>query len=78
MQYKTYTFRAYPNKTQEQLMYLTFTMCRTIYNSMLKAILKNYSSYIYEVEKCISNEKSFDSKKFSNSHKIPKVSTLKK
>lgn len=42
MQYKTYTFRAYPNKTQEQLMYLTFTMCRTIYNSMLKAILKNY------------------------------------
>lgn len=58
MQYKTYTFRAYPNKTQEQLMYLTFTMCRTIYNSMLKAILKNYSSYIYEVEKCISNEKS--------------------
>lgn len=47
MQYKTYTFRAYPNKTQEKLMYLTFTMCRTIYNSMLKAILKNYSSYIY-------------------------------
>ena len=42
MQYKTYTFRAYPNKTQEQLMYLTFTMCRTIYNSMLKAILKNH------------------------------------
>jgi hypothetical protein len=41
MQYRTYTFRAYPNKSQQNLMYLTFAMCRTMYNTLLKFVLDN-------------------------------------
>ena len=78
MKYKTYTFRAYPNKTQANLIYLTFLMCRLMFNALLRIVLNNYMKYNSEVEICLKNGKTFDEIKFSNSHKLPKISTLKK
>ena len=78
MKYKTYTFRAYPNKTQANLFYLTFLMCRIMFNTLLAIVLDNFSKYNSEVEYCLANNKSFDEEKFSKSHKLPKISVLKK
>ena len=78
MKYKTYTFRAYPNKTQANLFYLTFLMCRIMFNTLLAIVLDNFSKYNSEVEYCLANNKSFDEEKFSKFHKIPKISELKK
>ena len=78
MKYKTYTFRAYPNKTQEKLINLTFLMCKIMYNKLLGIVLDNYSEYVIEVEKCLNNNENFDEEKFSKSHKMPKISLLKK
>ena len=55
MKYKTYTFRAYPNKTQANLFYLTFLMCRIMFNTLLKIVLDNFSKYNSEVEYCLEN-----------------------
>ena len=49
MKYKTYTFRAYPNKTQANLFYLTFLMCRIMFNTLLAIVLDNFSKYNSEV-----------------------------
>ena len=78
MKYKTYTFRAYPNKTQANLFYLTFLMCRIMFNTLLAIVLDNFSKYNSEVEYCLANNKNFDEEKFSKSHKLPKISVLKK
>ena len=78
MKYKTYTFRAYPNKTQTNLFYLTFLMCRIMFNTLLAIVLDNFSKYNSEVEYCLANNKSFDEEKFSKFHKLPKISVLKK
>ena len=78
MKYKTYTFRAYPNKTQTNLFYLTFLMCRIMFNTLLKIVLDNFSKYNSEVEYCLANNKNFDEEKFAKSHKLPKISVLKK
>ena len=78
MKYKTYTFRAYPNKTQANLFYLTFLMCRIMFNTLLAIVLDNFSKYNSEVEYCLANNKTFDEEKFSKSHKLPKISVLKK
>ena len=78
MKYKTYTFRAYPNKTQANLLYLTFLMCRIMFNTLLAIVLDNFSKYNSEVEYCLANNKNFDEEKFSKSHKLPKISELKK
>ena len=78
MKYKTYTFRAYPNKTQANLIYLTFTMCRYMFNTLLSLVLDNFSKYNSEVEQCLKNKVTFDEKKFNKTHKLPKISTLKK
>ena len=78
MKYKTYTFRAYPNKTQANLFYLTFLMCRFMFNTLLAIVLDNFSKYNSEVEYCLANNKSFDEEKFTKSHKLPKISVLKK
>ena len=78
MKYKTYTFRAYPNKTQQKLFYLTFLMCKTIFNTMLRIILDNYIKYNSEVERCLKNGITFNEENFSKTHKLPKISTLKK
>ena len=78
MKYKTYTFRAYPNKTQANLFYLTFLMCRIMFNTLLAIVLDNFSKYNSEVEYCLENSKTFDEEKFSKSHKLPKISVLKK
>ena len=78
MKYKTYTFRAYPNKTQTNLFYLTFLMCRFMFNTLLAIVLDNFSKYNSEVEYCLENNKTFDEEKFSKSHKLPKISYLKK
>ena len=78
MKYKTYTFRAYPNKTQANLIYLTFTMCRYMFNTLLRIILDNFSKYNSEVEWCLKNKKDFDEVKFNKSHKLPKISVIKK
>ena len=78
MKYKTYTFRAYPNKTQANLFYLTFLMCRFMFNTLLKIVLDNFSKYNSEVEYCLANNKDFDEEKFAKSHKLPKISVLKK
>ena len=78
MKYKTYTFRAYPNKTQANLFYLTFLMCRIMFNTLLAIVLDNFSKYNSEVEYCLANNKTFDDEKFSKSHKLPKISVLKK
>ena len=78
MKYKTYTFRAYPNKTQANLFYLTFLMCRIMFNTLLAIVLDNFSKYNSEVEYCLANNKTFDEEKFAKSHKLPKFSVLKK
>ena len=78
MKYKTYTFRAYPNKTQIKLINLTFIMCKTMYNTLLKIVLNNYSNYINEMEYCLKNNIYFDEGKFDKNHKLPKISVLKK
>ena len=78
MKYKTYTFRAYPNKTQTSLIYLTFTMCRYMFNTLLRIVLDNFSKYNSEVEWCLKNKKDFDEVKFNKSHKLPKMSVIKK
>ena len=78
MKYKTYTFRAYPNKTQQKLFYLTFIMCKTIFNTMLRIVLDNYIKYNSEVERCLKNGITFSEENFSKNHKLPKISTLKK
>ena len=78
MKYKTYTFRAYPNKTQANLFYLTFLMCRIMFNTLLAIVLDNFSKYNSEVEYCLENNKNFDEEKFAKSHKLPKISVLKK
>ena len=78
MKYKTYTFRAYPNKTQASLIYLTFTMCRYMFNTLLRIVLDNFSKYNSEVEWCLKNKKDFDEVKFNKSHKLPKISVIKK
>ena len=78
MKYKTYTFRAYPNKTQTNLFYLTFLMCRIMFNTLLAIVLDNFSKYNSEVEYCLANNKTFDEEKFTKSHKLPKISVLKK
>ena len=78
MKYKTYTFRAYPNKTQASLIYLTFTMCRYMFNTLLRIVLDNFSKYNSEVEWCLKNKKDFDEVKFNKSHKLLKISVIKK
>ena len=78
MKYKTYTFRAYPNKTQANLIYLTFTMCRYMFNTLLRIVLDNFSKYNSEVEWCLKNKKDFDEVKFNKTHKLPKISVIKK
>ena len=78
MKYKTYTFRVYPNKTQQKLFYLTFLMCKTIFNTMLRIVLDNYIKYNSEVEICLKNGITFNEENFSKTHKLPKISTLKK
>ena len=78
MKYKTYTFRAYSNKTQANLIYLTFTMCRYMFNTLLRIVLDNFSKYNSEVEWCLKNKKDFDEVKFNKSHKLPKISVIKK
>ena len=77
MKYKTYTFRAYPNKTQASLIYLTFTMCRYMFNTLLRIVLDNFSKYNTEVEWCLKNNVDFDEVKFNKSHKLPKISVIK-
>lgn len=77
MQYRTYTFRAYPNKSQQTLLYLTFSMCRLMYNTLLKIVLDNYSIFCNEIETCLKNNENFDEDIFSKEHKLPKISILK-
>ena len=77
LNYKTYTFRAYPNKSQAKLMNLTFLMCKTMYNALLRFVLDNYSKYNQEVISCLNNNKNFDESSFSKLHKLPKISKLK-
>lgn len=78
IKYKTYTFRAYPNKTQSSLLYLTFTMCRLMFNTLLGLVLENYSKYNSEVEECLKCKKDFSEENFTKTHKLPKISKLKK
>ena len=49
MKYKTYTLRAYPNKTQQKKMELTFVMCRLMFNKLLIYENNNYKTYKNEV-----------------------------
>lgn len=78
MKYITYTFRAYPNKSQEKLIDLTFYMCRTMYNTILKLVLDNYNIFCTELNEHLKNNINFDENKFSKEHKLPKISYLKK
>ena len=57
MKYKTYTFRDYPNKTQANLIYLTFTTCRYMFNILLGIVLDNFSKYDSYVEWCLKNNR---------------------
>lgn len=77
IKYKTFTFRAYPNKSQTNLIYLTFIMCRYMFNTLLSIELENLKKYNNEVEKCLKSYKYFDDKKFTKEHKMPKISKLK-
>ena len=72
MQYRTYTFRAYPNKSQQNLINLTFIMCRIMYNTLLRIVLDNYSKYNSEIERCLKLNKNFNEEKFATSHRLQK------
>lgn len=74
MKYITNTVRAYPNKSQEELMDLNFKMCRLMYNTLLKYVFSLYLLFKDEQK----NSLNFDPKIFSKSHKIPNISYLKK
>ena len=74
MQYKTYTVRAYPNKSQQKLIYLTFLMCKIMFNTLFSIVLNNYKEFVLNVTSNID----FDEKEFANSHKLPRISKLKK
>lgn len=78
MTYRTYTFRAYPNKTQQSLINLTFCMCRTMYNTLLKIVTNNYSKFCIQNELSLNNKVNFNEEDFAKENKIPKISKLKK
>lgn len=78
MKYITHTFRAYPNKTQQNLINLTFLMCRNMYNTLLRIVFDNYNLFISELEAHHKNNINLDEKQFSIEHKLPKISFLKK
>ena len=78
MKYKTFTFRAYPNKTQTALFYLTFSMCRLMFNTLLRLVLNYYSLFCSELQTSLNNNENFDEATFSKTHKLPKISSLKK
>ena len=77
MQYKTYTCRAYPNKTMAALLDLTFVMCRKMFNTLLNIELSNYSEFISTSKNCFNRGEFVDEKKFSSSHKFPSLKKLK-
>lgn len=77
MKYITYKFRAYPNKTQQKLFYLTFLMCRYMFNTLLKLTLDNYSLFCQEIEDKLKQNENFDEEEFNKSHKLPSIATLK-
>lgn len=78
MNYKTYTFRAYPNKTQQSLIHLTFLMCKIMFNTLLRLVFDQYHAYRSEKDSCLKQNIPFNLKTFHRSHKLPKISTLKK
>lgn len=43
--YKTYKFRLYPTKQQEEKMFLTLDKCRFVYNYMLEELNKDENSF---------------------------------
>lgn len=77
MNFITYTCRAYPNKAQTSLIDLTFKMCKIMYNTLLKIVLDNYSSFINTVNICLNNNENIDEEEFAKSHKLPTMKALK-
>ena len=53
-------------------------MCRYMFNTFLSIVLDNFSKYNTEVEWCLKNKVDFDESKFNKSHKLPKISVIKK
>jgi putative transposase len=53
-------------------------MCKLIFNTLLRLVFDNYSTYRSTLEYCSNNNIPFDKFTFNLSHKLPKISTLKK
>lgn len=74
----TYEYRIYPNKKQKELISLTFLMCRYMYNTLLKMKAEIFNQFINYSNECYKKEVNVDEKAFSESHKLPRMSKLKK
>lgn len=78
VKYLTYEYRIYPNKKQRELISLTFKMCRYMYNTLLKLKADIFNQFISYSNECYKNQENVDEKTFSKSHKLPRMSILKK
>ncbi len=76
--YLTYEYRIYPNKKQKELILLTFKMCRYMYNTLLREKADIFSQFVNYSNICIKKNENLDENKFSKTHKLTKMSILKK
>ena len=76
--YKTYKYRIYPNKKQKEKMQLTFKMCRYMYNTLLRKKVEIYNEFVRYSKKCEEKEINLEEKVFSKSHKLTRMSEIKK
>lgn len=73
-----YTYRIYPNKTQKNLINLTFKVCSEVHNLMIKERAYIYNKFILYVERCLINKIEVDEERFFK-HNSPKtIDAIKK
>lgn len=72
------TYRVYPNKSQQNLINLTFKVCNEVHNLMLKERAYIYNKFILYVERCLINKIEIDEERFFK-HNSPKtIDAIKK
>lgn len=74
----TYEYRIYPNKKQREQIGLTFKMCRYMYNTLLKKKADIYNQFVEYSKECQEKGINLEEKVFSKSHKLTRMSKIKK
>lgn len=74
----TYEYRIYPNKKQRELISLTFMMCRYMYNTLLRKKAEIFKEFVKYSKECQRKEKNLEERVFSKSHKLTRISVIKK